>query len=124
MPAPVSTVHLSDDAWTAFQDSLYERDNRLERRVDGQTYPLDERVDLWVLSAHAEAFFSQDIDPEVWDTLADLELEAANEEDAWAMIREFYLERGNVLVVIGDGVGEDREEWIFSEALASRLGLL
>jgi len=124
MAAEPSTIHLTDDAWTAFQASLYERDDRLERRVDGQTYPRDELVDVWVLSAHAEAIFSQDIDPEVWDTLADLELEAANEEDAWAMIRDFYLERGNVLVVIGDGVGEDREEWIFSEPLASRLGLL
>lgn len=123
MPAPLPTVHLTEDAWTAFQTSLYERDDRLERRADGQTYPLDERVDAWVLSGHAEAIFSQDIDPEVWDTLADLELEAATEEDAWNMIRDFYLERGNVLVVIGDGVGEDREEWIFSEPLASRLGL-
>ncbi len=116
-------IHLSDDAWAAFQSSLYERDERLERRVDGESYKPDERVDVWVLSAHAEAIFSQDIDPEVWDTLADLDMEAETEEDAWRLIRSFYLERGNMLVSIGDGLGEDREEWIFAEALATRLGL-
>lgn len=116
-------VHLSEDAWAAFQASLYERDERLERRAEGQTYPLDERVDPWVLSGHAEALFSQDIDPEVWETLEDLDMEAASEEDAWGLIRAFYLDRGNVLVRIGEGVGEDREEWIFSETLAGRLGL-
>lgn len=127
-------LHLSDDAWAAFQASLYERDERLERRVDGQSYKQDERVDVWVLSAHAEAIFSQDIDPEVWETLADLDMEAETEEDAWRLIRSFYLERGNVLVRIGEeatnegataeGAGpDDREEWIFSEALATRLEL-
>lgn len=122
LPSP-SPLHLSGDAWEKFQHSLYERSERLEQRQPGQTYKPDEKVDVWVLSAHAEALFSQDIDPEVWDTLADLDLEAASEEDAWALIKGFYLERGNVLVVVGDGVGEDREEWIFSEALVQRLGL-
>ena len=127
-------INLSQDAWEQFQRSLHEHDDRLERRVDGQTYPRDEHVDVWVLSAHAEAIFSQDIDPEVWETLADLDMEAETEEDAWRLIRSFYLERGNVLVRIGEGTtneGEtaegagldDREEWIFSEALATRLGL-
>ena len=126
-------INLSQDAWEQFQRSLHEHDDRLERRVDGHTYPRDEQVDVWVLSAHAEAIFSQDIDPEVWETLADLEMEAETEEDAWRLIRSFYLERGNVLVRIGEGpadgaAGEaagpdDREEWIFSEALATRLGL-
>ncbi|WP_424949623.1 hypothetical protein [Deinococcus sp.] len=114
-------LHLTEDAWAALQASLYEHDDRLERREDGQTYTPDERVDVWVLSAHAEAMYSQDIDPEVWDTLADLEMEAESEEDAWRLIRDFYLERGNVLVSIGDGAGEDREEWIFSEGLTTRL---
>ena len=120
-------LQLSQAAWEDFQQSLYERGDRLDRRVDAQTYRLDERVDAWVLSAHAEAIYSQDIDPEVWETLEDLELEAADEEDAWRMIRSFYLERGNVVVRIGDGPLSDdtppgeREEWIFSEALAARL---
>ena len=127
-------INLSQDAWEQFQRSLHEHDDRLERRVDGQTYPRDEQVDVWVLSAHAEAIFSQDIDPEVWETLADLDMEAETEEDAWRLIRSFYLERGNVLVRIGEGATnggataegagpDDREEWIFSEALATRLGL-
>lgn len=122
-------INLSQNAWEQFQLSLYEHDHRLERRTDGQTYPRDEQVDVWVLSAHAEAIFSQDIDPEVWETLADLDMEAETEEDAWRLIRSFYLERGNVLVRIGDGATnegagpDEREEWIFSEALATRLGL-
>ena len=122
-------IHLSEDAWAAFQASLYEQNERLERRTDGVNYKPDERVDVWVLSAHAEAIFSQDIDPEVWETLADLDMEAETEEDAWRLIRSFYLERGNVLVRIGEGAAgdgtgpDDREEWIFSEALATRLGL-
>ena len=120
-------LQLSQAAWEEFQQSLYERDDRLDRRTDDQTYKLDERVDAWVLSAHAEAIYSQDIDPDVWETLEDLELEAADEEDAWRMIRSFYLERGNVLVRIGDGLlsddtpADEREEWIFSDALATRL---
>ena len=120
-------LQLSQAAWEEFQQSLYERDDRLDRRTDAQTYKLDERVDAWVLSAHAEAIYSQDIDPDVWETLEDLELEAADEEDAWRMIRSFYLERGNVLVRIGDGLlsddtpADEREEWIFSDALATRL---
>ena len=123
-------INLSQDAWEQFQRSLHEHDDRLERRADGQTYPRDEHVDVWVLSAHAEAIFSQDIDPEVWETLADLDMEAETEEDAWRLIRSFYLERGNVLVRIGDGLTpagagpDDREEWIFSESLATRLGLV
>jgi hypothetical protein len=116
-------IRLSHDAWEQFQGSLYERGDRLERRLGGQTYKPDEKVDVWVLSAHAEAIFSQDIDPEVWETLEDLEMEAEDEEAAWSLIRSFYLERGNVLVQIGEGEGADREEWIFSEALAARLGL-
>jgi len=127
-------LQLSQAAWEEFQQSLYERDDRLDRRTDDQTYKLDERVDAWVLSAHAEAIFSQDIDPEVWETLADLDMEAETEEDAWRLIRSFYLERGNVLVRIGEEATnegataegawpDDREEWIFSEALATRLGL-
>jgi hypothetical protein len=120
-------LQLSQVAWEEFQQSLYERGDRLERRTEGQAYKLDERVDAWVLSAHAEAIYSQDIDPEVWETLEDLELEAADEEDAWRMIRSFYLERGNVVVRIGDGPlsddtpADEREEWIFSDALATRL---
>lgn len=117
------TLHLSPGAWETFQRGLYERDERLEQRQPGQSYRPDEKVDAFVLSAHAEALYSQDIDPELWDTLADLDLEAGSDDEAWGLIKDFYLERGNVLVVVGDGAGEEREEWIFSEALAERLGL-
>jgi len=117
-------LHLTFDAWDRFQESLYERGDRLDLREPGGTYARDERVDVWVLSAHAEALYSQDIDPDVWETLSDLDLEAADEESGWALIRDFYLGRGGVLVRIGDGVSaDDREEWIFSEGLSTRLRL-
>ena len=121
-------IRLTQQQWEQFQVGLYERGERLERREPGGIYSRDERVDAYVLSAHAEALYSQDIDGDVWETLADLDMEAGSEEDAWRMIREFYLERGCVLVRIGDGLDDagpdDREEWLFSERLAERLGLL
>ncbi|WP_425147167.1 hypothetical protein [Deinococcus sp.] len=117
-------LHLTQMQWDEFLAGLYERGERLERREAGQSYPQGEAVDAYVLSAHAEALYSQDIDPELWETLADIELEADDEEDAWAMIRDFYLERGCVLVRVGEGTGpDDREEWLLNEALAERLGL-
>ena len=118
-------IQLTVAQWEQLQQDLYERDERLERREAGGVYSRDEKVDAYVLSAHAEALYSQDIDPDLWETLADLEMEAGSEEDAWAMIREFYLARDCVLIRIGDGRGpDDREEWLFSERLAERLGLL
>ena len=120
-------IVLSRAQWEAWQAGLYERDERLERRAAGGVYRRDEAVDAYALSAHAEAFYSQEIEAEVWETLADLELEAASEEDAWAMIRAFYLERGCVLVRVGEEDGPDlpdeREEWLFDEELARRLEL-
>ncbi|ULH16422.1 hypothetical protein MF271_07505 [Deinococcus sp. KNUC1210] len=121
-------IRLTQEQWEQFQAGLYERDERLERREPGGTYSRDERVDAYVLSAHAEALYSQDIDPDLWETLADLEMEAGSDEEAWRMIREFYLERGCVLVRIGEDLNtdagpDDREEWLFSERLAERLGL-
>ncbi|MFC4452920.1 hypothetical protein [Deinococcus sonorensis] len=112
-------VHLSEQQWQAFLAGLYERDDRLERREPGVEYPLDEKVDAYIFSGHAEALNSEDIDGDVWGTLEDLEMEAADEDSAWALIRDFYLERGCVLMHI-----EHDGEWIISEALARRLGLL
>ncbi|MDO4246770.1 MAG: hypothetical protein Q4C89_12165 [Deinococcus sp.] len=116
----VLTLSLSE--WQTFLDSLYERDDRLERRTPGKTYPDDEAVDAYVLSGHAEALQSAEVDGDLWGTLADLEEEAQTEEEAWAKICGFYLERGCVLVRVEGS--DELEEWIFAAPLARRLGLL
>ena len=75
-----------------------------------------------MLSAHTEALRSAEIDGDVWGTLADIEEEAGDEEEAWAVITAFYLDRGCVLVRVTDA--EEPEEWLLEEGLARRLGLL
>lgn len=115
-------IHLTPARWQAFLDGLYERDERLERREAGHEYPPEEAVDAYVLSAHAEALQSSEVDGDVWGTLEDLDETAGTEEEAWAKVRAFYLERDCVLVVV-DGLDEP-EEWLLTRTLAGRLGLL
>ena len=62
-----------------------------------------------------------EVDGDVWGTLADIEEEAGDEEEAWARITAFYLDRGCVLVRV---TGTDEpEEWLLEAGLARRLGL-
>ena len=109
---------LTPAAFAAFLDGLYERDDRLERREPGQTYPRDEAVDAYALSAHVEALNTEDIDGGVWEVLEDLDLSASSEEAAWAAVRAWYLERGCVLLRVG------ADEYLLTEPLARRLKLL
>lgn len=119
--AGMNVITLTADAWETFLAGLYERDDRLDLRRDDETYARDEVVDAWVMSGHAEALRSADLDGDVWGTLEDIEETAGDEEEAWAKIRAFYLERGCVLVQV-QGYDEP-EDWILTEALARRLGL-
>ncbi|BDP42120.1 hypothetical protein DAETH_20890 [Deinococcus aetherius] len=116
------TIELTQAQWEAFLAGLYERDDQLHRRVPGAEYPPEEEVDAYVLSGHAEALRSAEVDGDVWGTLADIEEEAGNEEEAWARIVAFYLDRGCVLVRV-QGT-EEPEEWLLADGLAGRLGLL
>lgn len=120
LPSPARTLTLSE--WEKRLARLYERGDRLDVRQDGESYAPDEAVDAYALSAHAEALQSAEVDGELWGTLADLEEEAASDDEAWAKICTFYLERGCVLLRVTGG--DEREEWIFEEALARRLGFL
>lgn len=115
-------ITLKSAQWEAFLESLYERGDRLERREPGGEYVPDEAVDAYVLSGHAEALLSAEVDGDPWGTLADLEEEAATEEEAWRKITAFYLERDCVLVRVTDA--EEPEEWVLEAQLARRLGLL
>lgn len=115
-------IEMTAPQWAAFLSSLYERDDRLEVRAPGATHPAGEDVDAYVLSGHAEALRSAEVDGDLWGTLADLEEEAGDEEEAWAKIVAFYLDRGCVRVRV---TGTDEpEEWLLEEALARRLGLV
>ena len=120
-------ITLSADAWAAFLAGLYERDDRLDVRVPGKSYARSEGVDAYVFSGHAEALLSAEVDGDVWGTLEDLDETAADEQEAWAKIRAFYLERGCVLLRVeglnDPGDPEEPEEWIVTERLARRLGL-
>ncbi len=118
---PPQTITLTPNEWQAFQDRLYERDDRLECRAPDTVLGRDEAVDPYVLSAHAEALRSNDVDGDVWGTLEDIDETAADEEEAWAKVVAFYLGRGCVMVRVTDQ--EEPEEWLFTEELARRLGL-
>lgn len=122
MNAPETHITLSADRWEAFLAGLYERDDRLEPREAGQTYPAHETVDAYVLSGHAEALRSAEVDGDLWGTLEDLDETAEDEEEAWNKICSFYLERGCVLLSV-EGL-EEPEQWILTAELARRLGLL
>ncbi|GGL73971.1 hypothetical protein GCM10010840_10080 [Deinococcus aerolatus] len=118
---PERTITLSPDEWQDFQDRLYERDDRLELRTPDTVLARGEQVDAYVLSGHAEALNSGEVDGDVWGTLEDIDETAADEEEAWERIVAFYLGRGAVLVRV---TGHDEpEEWLFTEELARRLGL-
>ena len=112
-------ITLSPESFDALLERLYERDDRLEFRQPGESYPRSEKVDAYVFSGHAEALLSPELDGDVWDTLADLDEQAASEIEAWAKIKAFYLSRDNVLLRLSED-----EEWIVDAALARRLGLL
>lgn len=118
--ANIKTLSLHD--WETFLNSLYERDDRLERREHGQTYLPEEQVDAYVFSGHAEAMQSAEVDGDLWGTLEDLEETATTDEEAWQKIMNFYQGRGCLLVQVTGA--PEREEWLLSEELAARLGLI
>jgi hypothetical protein len=110
---------LTPPQFAALLDSLLERNEFLIfKKEAGPAQAGDEKVDLYVFSGHLEALRSEEIDGEIMETLHDLELQAKNEDEAWVKIKGFYLERGCTLL----GVGSD--EYIISDPLARRLGLL
>lgn len=123
LPQPTSHVKtLSLTEWEDFLARLYERDDRLELKRPGETYPPEEQVDAYTLSAHAEAMQSSEVDGDLWGTLEDIEESAKTEAEAWQKIVNFYQERGCILVRVADT--DELEEWILSEDLATRLNLL
>ena len=116
-----SVITLDAAQWQILLDSLYERDHMLAIRQAGEKYHRDEEVDAYTLSAYAEAFQSGDVEGDVWGTLEDIDETATTEEEAWAKITAFYLDRGCVLVRV-TGLDEP-EEWILAAEFAARLGL-
>lgn len=122
MNAPETQITLNADQWEVFLSGLYERDDQLMLREAGRTYPPYETVDAYVLSGHAEALRSAEVDGDVWGTLEDLDETADDEEEAWAKICSFYLERDCVLVRVSGF--DEPEEWILTAELSRRLGLL
>ncbi|MDV6374771.1 hypothetical protein [Deinococcus arenicola] len=121
VPESAQTITLTPEQWQAFQDRLYERDDRLELRTPDTVVARGEAVDVYILSGHAEALRSGDVDGDVWGTLEDLDETARDEEEAWEKIVAFYQDRGSVMVRV-TGLDEP-EEWLFTAELAQRLEL-
>lgn len=124
--APSPSVVLTAEQWQTFLSSLYERGDKLDLREEGGVYhPRKEAVDAYVFSGHAEALRSEDVDGDLWGTLEDIEETAETEEEAWQKIVAFYLGRGCVLMEVElEDAGEAADQWLISEPLARRLGLL
>jgi hypothetical protein len=123
---PTPSIVLSAEQWQSFLSSLYERGDKLDLREEGGVYhPRKEAVDAYVFSGHAEALLSSEVDGDVWGTLEDIEETAETEEEAWQKIVGFYRGRGCVLMEVQpEEVGEPADQWLISEPLARRLGLL
>ena len=113
----MSEIEWTRDAFEQFLAGVRERDDRLERLGPGEVPAKDERVDAYVFSGHVEALNSEDIDGDLWGTLADLDLTAPDEARAWQEIKTFYLERGCVLLRV------EGDEYLIGEELAGRLGM-
>ncbi|THF69487.1 hypothetical protein E7T06_11855 [Deinococcus sp. Arct2-2] len=126
---PTPSIILTAEQWQAFLSSLYERGDKLDLREEGGVYhPRKEKVDAYVFSGHAEALRSEEVDGDVWGTLEDIEETASTEEEAWQKIVAFYLGRGCVLMEVEpeepEDAGDAADQWLISEPLARRLGLL
>ena len=112
-------ITLTPAQFSSFLDTLLERNEFLIFKKDaGPPQHGDENVDLYVFSGHLEALRCEEIDGEIMETLHDLELEAKNEDEAWLKIKGFYLERSCTLLQV------NQDEYIISDALIQRLGLL
>ncbi|MBC7645703.1 MAG: hypothetical protein H7095_01135 [Pseudopedobacter sp.] len=112
-------IELDAQNFNALLESLLERKETLIFRKDaGKRERNDEDVDLYVFSGHLEALRSDEIDGDVWGTLEDLEYEAGSEDEAWELIKGFYLERGCTLLKV------NADEYILNDVLARKLGLV
>lgn len=123
------TVTLSSAQWEGWLATLCDLpDSAGPAAMPAQERPpRTEAMDAYALSAYAEALQSSEIDGGLWETYEDLELEGARDDEAaWSQIKDFYVERGAVLLVIKDG-GRDEmsevEEWLFASELLERLKL-
>lgn len=114
----MDVIELNPETFELFLGGLCERDERLDRRPEGEAPVPEEAVDEYVFSAHVEALRSEQIEGDLWGTLDDLELQAGDEEEAWERIKAFYASRGCVLLRVGS------DEYLLGEELARRLGVL
>ncbi len=108
-------IDLNPDDFESLLARLRERDDRLEF---GEPANKDEIVDDYVFSGHVEALRAESLEGDVLGTLADLELEARDEDEAWETIKAWYVPRGCVVLRVGD------DEYVLAENLARRLQLL
>lgn len=108
-------IDLTPEDFDALLARLRERDQRLEF---GTPASRDEIVDDYVFSGHVEALRAESLDGDVMGTLADLELEARDEDEAWEKIKAWYVPRGCVVLRVG------RDEYVLAESVARRLALL
>jgi hypothetical protein len=114
-----AVIELNAQDFNALLETLLERRETLMFKKDaGKRERNDEDVDLYVFSGHLEALRSDEIDGDVWGTLEDLEYTAGSEDEAWELIKEFYLERGCTLLKV------NTDEYILNDVLARKLGLV
>lgn len=112
------TLTLSRAELDQLLSSLVERDEKLVFKKDIKPKKTDEPVDLYVFSGHLEALRSEELDGMLMETIEDLGYEARDEDEAWEIIKAFYLPRKCTLLKV------DEDEYIIGTELARRLGLL
>lgn len=113
-----SVIVISRESLDELLSSLVERDEKLVFRKDIKPKKTDEPVDLYVFSGHLEALRSEELDGMLMETLEDLGYEAKDEDEAWEVIKAFYLPRKCSLMKV------EEDEYIIADELARRLGLL
>lgn len=113
-----STLTLTRDQLDTLLETLIERDEKLLFRKDITPLKDDTKVDLYVFSGHLEALRSEELDGMLLETVEDLGHEAKDEDEAWEIIKAFYLPRKCSLLLV------EEDQYIIADELARRLGLL
>ncbi|GGJ22490.1 hypothetical protein [Deinococcus roseus] len=111
-------IVLSRQELDTLLSTLIERDEKLLFKKDLKPTKNDVPVDLYVFSGHLEALRSEELDGMLMEAIEDLGYEAKDEDEAWEIVKAFYLPRKCTLMRV------EEDEYIIGDELARRLGLL
>lgn len=117
----IETIQVSNAAFDQALSTFALIDEQLVPVTElGRALEPDEQLTRYAFTGLCEALRSEEFEEDPFETAQDLELETTftDEDDAWDAIKDFYAERGCVLLHVGDA-----EEFIVGREIIMRLGL-